>query len=607
VKPSPYIDGILKSLPESPGVYQYFNSDGVIIYVGKAKNLKRRVNSYFNKTLDNYKTRLLVKHIADIKYIVVSNEQDAFLLENNLIKMHQPHYNILLKDGKSYPFVCISKEVFPRVFKTRQVDKAKGEYYGPYSYSNTLDLVLEVIHQLYPIRTCHLSLTEEGIKKNKYKVCLKYHLKHCCGVCENYCSKADYTDYINAARTIIKGDAEEISNQMLEEMKRLSSQLRFEEAQQIKERYLLVEKFRSKTVVCNSGVRDVDVFGYDENGQNAYVSILRIHNGSIVQGQTVEYKKQLDEENDDILSYGIYELRQQLGSDVRDIIVPFAPSWINNQWRLSVPSSGERKKLLDLAMQNVHQYKQDKLKQADKLNPDQRAIRVLASLQKYLALPKLPIWIDCFDNSNIQGTEAVAGCVVFRKASPSKKEYKRFNIKTVQGTDDYASMREIVYRRYARLVEENVGLPDLIIADGGVGQMTAIEEAVVKQLGLNIPIAGLAKDNRHRTSMLLFGNPPQEVDLKITDEVFKLLARIQEEVHRFAISFHKEKRSRQQTKSVLDDIYGVGETTKAALLKRFGSVKRIKEANLSELNQVIGNHKGSIVYEFFHGQISPRE
>lgn len=607
MKPNPHIDGILKGLPDSPGVYQYFNSDGVIIYVGKAKNLKRRVSSYFNKESDSYKTRLLVSRIADIKYLVVPSEQDAFLLESNLIKKYQPHYNILLKDGKSYPYICISKEAFPRVYKTRQVDKSKGEYYGPYSYSNTLDLVLDVIHQLYPIRTCHLAISEEGINKNKYKVCLKYHLKHCCGICEYLCEKDKYTTYIDAARKIIKGDAEEISTQMLSEMKRLSNELRFEEAQQVKEQYQLVEKFRSKTVISNSNVRDVDVFGYDENGGNAYVSILRLHNGSIVQGQTVEYKKQLEEAKEDIISYGIHELREQLGSHVKDIIVPFLPTWTDSELIFSCPSSGDRKKLLDLAMQNVRQYKQDRLNQADKLNPDQRAIRVLEGLQKQLALPTLPMWIDSFDNSNIQGTEAVASCVVFRKASPSKKDYKRFNIRTVEGQDDYASMREIVYRRYARLVEDNVGLPDLIIADGGAGQMAAIEEAVGKQLGLHIPIAGLAKDNRHRTSTLLFGNPPREIDLKITDEVFRLLTRIQDEVHRFAISFHKERRSRKQTVSELDSILGVGEKTKTTLLKHFGSVKRIKAANLTALTSVVGTHKGSIIYDYFNNAISPRE
>ena len=604
MKPNAHIESILKSLPESPGVYQYFNSEGVIIYVGKAKNLRRRVNSYFNREHDSYKTTLLVKHIADIRYLVAKTEQDAFLLENNLIKQYQPHYNILLKDGKSYPSICITKEPYPRVFKTRSIDKRTGEYYGPYSFSNTVDLVLELIHGLYPIRTCHLALTDESISSGKHRVCLKYHLKKCCGICEALCSKTDYLSYIDAARKIIKGDADEIGNQMMAEMKSLAAEMRFEEAQQIKEQYLLIEKFRSKTVISGTSVRDVDVFGFDEQERTVYISMLRIHNGSIVQGQTIEYRRQLDETREEMLAYGIAELRERLGSNTTDILVPFLPEWPGEDLRFSIPSSGDRKKLLDLAMQNVRQYKLDRLKQADKLNPDQRVVRVLGELQKVLKLSELPMWIDSFDNSNIQGTDAVAGCVVFKKAKPSKADYKRFKIKTVTGADDYASMREIVYRRYSHLQEENAGLPDLIIADGGIGQMHAIREAVEQQLGLSIPIAGLVKDDRHRTSTLLFGDPPQEVGFKPTDELFRFLTQIQDEVHRFAIAYHIQKRSKSQTGSELDEIRGIGEKTKNLLLRRFGSVKRIREAKLAELVEIVGKSKGSIVYNHLNSNLS---
>ncbi len=604
MKPNAYIDSILKTLPELPGVYRYYNSDGEIIYVGKAKNLKRRVNSYFNREHDSYKTTLLVRNIVDIKYSVVSSEQEAFLLENNFIKQHQPHYNILLKDGKSYPSICITKEPYPRVFKTRNRDKRLGEFFGPYSYSNTVDLVLELIHQLYPIRTCHLALTDESIRAGKHKVCLKYHLKNCCGICESLCTKATYDSYIDAARKIIKGDADVIGRQMMDQMRQLAEEMRFEEAQQIKAQYLLIEKFRSKTVISGLSVRDVDVFGYDEQDKTVYISMLRIHNGSIIQGQTIEYKRQMDETREEMLAYGIAELRVQLGATTSDILVPFMPEWTGEDLRFSSPSSGDRKKLLDLAMQNVRQYKSDRLKQADKLNPDQRVVRLLGELQKALKLNELPMWIDSFDNSNIQGTDAVAGCVVFKKAKPSKADYKRFKIKTVTGADDYASMREIVYRRYAHLIEDNAGLPNLIIADGGIGQMRAIREAVEKQLGLSIPIAGLVKDDHHRTSTLLFGDPPQEIGLKPTEELFRFLTQIQDEVHRFAIAFHIHKRSKSQTHSELDEIRGIGEKTKSMLLNRFGSVKRIREAKLAELVEIAGNSKGSIVYNHFNSNLS---
>ncbi len=604
MKPGAQIEYILRSLPESPGVYQYFNSEGVIIYVGKAKNLKKRVCSYFGKEHDSYKTQQLVKNIADIKYIVVKSEQDAFLLENNLIKQYQPHYNILLKDGKSYPSICITKEPFPRIFKTRNIIKGMGEFYGPYSFATTVDIVLDLIHQLYPIRTCRFALTEESIASKKHRVCLKYHIGNCCGICEGLIPKSEYDKFIDAARKIIKGDAEEISLLMLKEMQRLSEQLRFEEAQQVKEQYLLVEKFRSKTVISGSNVRDVDVFGYDEQDKNVYISMLRIHNGSIVQGQTIEYKKQLDEPKEQMLAYGIAELREQLGEASNEVLVPFMPEWSSDSLHFSSPSSGDRKKLLDLAMQNVKQYRLDRLKQSDRLNPDQRAMRILSSLQKALGIEEMPLWIDCFDNSNIQGTDAVAGCVVFKKAKPSKKDYKRFKIKTVHGANDYASMREIVFRRYSDLLNENAGLPNLIIADGGIGQIRAIREAVEQQLGLHIPIAGLVKDDKHKTSTLLFGEPPLEIGMKATDELFIFLTSIQDEVHRFAINYHKQKRSQSQTKSELDSIKGIGEKSKTALLRHFGSIKHIKEAKIEELSRLVGNNRASIIYEYFNGQIS---
>lgn len=610
MKPTEHIAAILKQLPDSPGVYQYFNSEGEIIYVGKAKNLKRRVNSYFNKEHESYKTRMLVAHIADLKYIVVKSEQDAFLLENNLIKQYQPHYNILLKDGKSYPSICITREEYPRIFKTRTIIKSAGEYFGPYSYSNTVDLVLQLIHDLYPLRTCNMPISSEGIERGKYKVCLKYHIKKCCGVCEaGIVDKETYRTYIDAARKIIKGDGEEIEEELLQQMQSLAAEMRFEEAQKLKEQYLLIEKFRSKTIISNTTVREVDVFGYEESDQLVFVSMLHIHRGSITQGQTIEYKKGLEEQREDILAHGMLELRSRLGSETQDIVVPFMPNWPDGNVRISTPTSGDRKQLLDLAMQNVRQYKVDRLRQSDKTNPDQRAVRILGALQRLLGLEKMPMWIDSFDNSNLQGSNPVAGCVVFRKAKPSKQDYKRFQIKTVTGPDDYASMREIVYRRYRDLLAEAEekgipaaeALPDLILADGGIGQMHAIEEATEQMLGIHIPVAGLVKDDRHRTSTLIYGDPPKEIGMKITDEVFHFVTQVQDEVHRFAIRYHQQKRSKAQTRSELDEIPNIGEKTKIALLKQFKSVKQIKEAKLEDLISCCGKSRGSGIYAYFHG------
>ncbi len=601
---SPHIQSILETLPEKPGVYQHFNEDGEIIYVGKAKNLRKRVHSYFQKDHPSFKTRQLVRNIADIKYIVVANEQDAFLLENNLIKKYQPHYNILLKDGKTYPSICITREPYPRVFKTRNIDKRIGDYYGPYSFGNTVDLVLQLIGDLYPLRTCRIPMTEDGVMQGKYKICLKYHIKKCCGVCENYATRQEYLDFIEEIRKIIRGDAAEILRHLMEQMQSLAAELRFEEAAELKRKYDLVERFQSKTIVTRTHLRDTDVLGYDENDEHIYVSILRVHQGSIVAGQTIEYKRIIEEDKAETLGRAIIELQEQIGSTTKELIVPFLPDFIEENYTVTIPQRGDSKRLLELAMENVRQYKADRLRQSDKLNPDQRAMRILGKLQTMLGLTKMPLFIDSFDNSNIQGTSAVAACVVFKKAKPSKSDYKRFNIKTVVGADDYASMREVVYRRYHDLVEANEPLPDLILADGGVGQMNAIREAVEDQLGLSIPIAGMVKNDRHRTSTLLYGFPPQEVGLKVTDEVFHFITQVQDEVHRFAITFHRKKRSKLQTVSELDEIHGIGEKTKKMLLQHLKSVKRIRIAEITELEKLIGKHKASIVYEHFHGKIS---
>lgn len=595
---------LLKRIPESPGVYQYFDKDGQIIYVGKAKNLHRRVNSYFNKDHQSSKTRQLVAHIADIRYVVVDNEQDAFLLENNLIKQYQPHYNILLKDGKSYPSICITKEEYPRIFKTRTINKKTGEYYGPYSFGNTVDLVLELIHKLYPIRTCNMPLSSESIEKKKVRVCLKYHLKNCCGVCEMKPGSEHYQEWVDQARKLIKGDAHEIGRQLEEEMSVKSAEMKYEEAADIKRKIELLEQFKSKTIISNGIARDIDVFGFDEQNDRVYISMLHVHNGSIVQGQTIEYRRKMEEEKEELLAMGMMELRERLESSTKEVIVPFIPEIFDDSLHVHIAISGERKKLLDLAMQNVRQYKLDRLKQEDKLNPEQRGVRILTELQQMMGLPTLPRWIDCFDNSNIQGTNAVAGCVVYRMAKPSKSDYKRFEIKTVEGADDYASMREVVRRRYQHLIDEGGQMPDLIIADGGLGQMHAIREAVEDQLGLSIPIAGLKKNDKHRTQTLLYGFPPQEISMPVTSEVFRLLTAIQDEVHRFAITYHKKKRSKAQIHSQLDDIQGVGEATKQKILTHFGSVKRARTAKEEEWINLLGKRRGSMIYAEIQSKIS---
>lgn len=601
---SDHIKNILQQLPQEPGVYQYFNAEGEVIYVGKAKNLKRRVSSYFQKEQDWIKTRQLVKNIADIKYVVVNSEQDAFLLENNLIKQYQPHYNILLKDGKSYPSICITREDFPRIFKTRKIIKGVGDYYGPYSYGNTVDLVLDLIHHLYPIRTCNTAMTMAGVNSGKYKACLKYHLKTCCGICEQYISSDEYASYIAAAKKIIRGDAMEVAHQLQIQMQTEAAQMHYEKAAEIKEKLEHIQKFCSKTIITNSSVKNLDVFGYEEQEQNVYVSVLHIHNGSIVQGQTIEYHKQLDEPREELLAHAMAELRQQIGSDTLEVLVPFLPDVIDEKLHFHIAVSGDKKHLLDLAMQNVRQYRSERLKQTDKLNPDQRMMRVLGGLQRLLQLKDLPVFIDSFDNSHIQGNDAVAACVVFKKAKPSKSDYKRFKIQHDNTADDYASMREIVRRRYQDIIDENADFPNLIIADGGAAQMEAIREVVYQQLQLQIPILGLKKDSHHRTNTLLFGFPPQEISLKVTDEVFRFLVQIQDEVHRFAITYHKSRREKAQTHSQLDDIQGVGPVTKQKLLAKFHSIRRISSAQLSELTETVGKHCGSVIYNYFNNNLS---
>ena len=590
----------VNALPDKPGVYQYFNINDEIIYVGKAKNLKKRVTSYFNKIHEQGKTNVLVKNISTLRYIVVDSEEDALLLENNLIKQHQPRYNVLLKDGKTYPSICITNEPFPRIFKTRNIFKNGATYFGPYSSTYTINSILEIIHELFPIRTCKLALTKENIQANKFKVCLQYHIHKCKGPCEGKETEEEYRKNIEQITQIIRGDANEISKILLEQMQQLAREYKFEEAHLIKQKYDLIESYKSKSIIANSVVEDTDIFAYDENESAAYVNILRISKGSIVQGYTIEYKKRLEEEKEELLAMAIVELRERFNSHSKEILVPFKIDFPIKGASLSVPQRGDRKKLLDLSLQNVRQYKFDKLKHAEKLNPDQRSMQLLKSIQELLHLEKPPMTIESFDNSNISGTDAVAVCVVFKKAKPSKSDYRKYNIKTVVGPDDYASMKEVVRRRYTRMINEESSLPDLIIADGGIGQMEVIRQVIEDELHINIPVAGLAKDSKHHTRELLFGFPPKEIGLKPTDVLFKLLANIQEEVHRFAITFHRNKRSKTQITSELDSIQGIGEKTKNDLITHFKSVKRIKSATLAELQEVASNNRGSIIYNHFN-------
>lgn len=597
LKTSEYLKGIVSNLPEKPGIYQYLNAEGTIIYIGKAKNLKRRVYSYFSKEHQPGKTRVLVSKIADIRYIVVNSEEDALLLENNLIKKYKPRYNVLLKDDKTYPSICVQNEYFPRVFKTRRIIRNGSSYYGPYSHSPSMHAVLDLIKHLYPLRTCNLNLSPENIRAGKFNVCLEYHIKNCAGPCIGLQSQEEYLKNIAEIKEILKGNTQEISRLLYQRMQDLAAEMKFEEAQKVKEKYALIENYRSKSEVVSSVLHNIDVFSIEEDGEkSAFINYLHITNGAINQAFTFEYKKKLNETKEELLTLGIIEMRERYKSASREIIVPFDIEIELNDVTFTIPQRGDKKKLLELSLLNVKQYKADRMKQAEKLNPEQRSMRLMKEIQQELHLDRLPMQIECFDNSNIQGTDAVAACVVFKKAKPSKSDYRKYNIKTVMGADDYASMKEVVRRRYQRAIEEESPLPDLIITDGGKGQMEVVRQ-VMEELQLDIPIAGLAKDRKHRTSEVLFGFPPQTIGIKQHSPLFRLLEQIQDEVHRFAITFHRDKRSKRQVASALDNIKGIGEKTKTALLKEFKSVKRIKEATIEEVSAIIGESKAKIIKE----------
>lgn len=590
---------IVLSLPESPGIYQYLNEKEEIIYVGKAKNLKRRVSSYFNKEQQSIKTKVLVKQIRDIKYIVVENEQDALLLENSLIKKFQPRYNILLKDGKTYPWICIKNEFFPRVFKTRNIVKDGSKYYGPYTYGPAIKTILELIEQIFPLRNCKLDLTSESIARKNYKVCLQYHIKKCAGCCEGLQSREEYDENIKKIKSILKGEIGEIEDELKKEMLEHAENLNFEKAQKIKEKLEILAQYKSKSTIVNPLLTNIDTFAIEIDDNDAFINYLKVTNGTITQAYTLEYKIRTEEEKEEILASAIIELRNRFKSQSKEILLPFDINYELNGVTITVPQRGDKKKLLDLSMQNVKQYKFDRLKQKEKFNPEQRATKLLNSIRNLLCINNLPIHIECFDNSNIQGSDAVAACVVYKMGKPSKKDYRKYNIKTVVGPDDYASMREVVRRRYTRLKEEGSPLPQLIIADGGIGQMEVIREVIEDELHLSIPIAGLAKNDKHRTKELLFGFPPKIVGMDPNDEIFRFFASIQEEVHRYAIKFHREKRSKNQIKSELE-IKGIGPKTRELLLQKFKSTKRIKELNFNDLELAIGKSKAQIVYQFFH-------
>ena len=595
-----YLKGIVNNLPETPGCYQYLDDSGTIIYVGKAKNLKRRVSSYFNKEQQTRKTRLLVTHIRDIRYVVVKTEADALLLENNLIKRYKPHYNVLLKDDKTYPSIAITTEYLPRIFKTRQRGKRGAIYFGPYSHVPTLYALLDLCRELYQPRPCHTPMTREGVENGKYDVCLDYHIHRCKAPCVGKQSHDDYMRCIEACKEILKGNTADVARKMREDMIALANELRFEEAQEIKRRYDLIESYRAKSEVVSNVLHNIDVFNIETEERTAYINYLHVTNGCINQAFTFEYKKKLDETDEELLTLGIIEMRERYASQSKEIVVPFHVDLPDGMVEQTVPQKGDKKKLLELSKLNVKQYKFDRLKQADKLNPEQKQTRLMKEIQRDLGLPKLPLHIELFDNSNISGADAVAACVVFEKLKPAKSEYRKFNIKTVTGPDDYASMKEVVRRRYTRLSQEGHPLPDLIIADGGRGQMEMIREVVEDELGLEIPIAGLAKDDRHRTREMLYGFPPAIIGIKPESQLFRTLTQMQDEVHRFAISFHRDKRSKRQTASELDTIAGIGPATKQTLLKQFKSVKRIKEATLPELQALLGTARGEKIYHNLH-------
>ena len=595
-----YLKGIVSRLPEKPGSYQYYDAEGTIIYVGKAKNLKARVSSYFHTEVDRFKTKVLVSKIHNISYTVVNTEEDALLLENSLIKKYNPRYNVLLKDGKTYPSICVTNEFYPRIFKTRTINKKWGTYYGPYSHIGSMYAVLDLIKDLYHPRTCRMPITKEGVETGKYRVCLDYHIKRCGGPCTAKQSYEDYKKNIEQAREILKGNTRKILREMRAEMQQLAEELRFEEAEEVKRKYIALEGFVTRSEVVSHTIDNVDVFSITSDEKIAYINFIHVSNGSINQSFTIEYKKKLSEPDEELLQLGIIELRERFKSTSKEIIVPKEVDMELDGVTFTIPQRGDKKTLLDLSIMNGKQYKFDRLKQAAKLNPEQKQTRLMKELQDKLHLPKLPYHIECFDNSNISGSDAVASCVVFKAMKPSKKDYKHFNIKTVVGPDDYASMKEVVHRRYSRLMEEEQPLPDLIVADGGKGQMEVIREVIQDELNLDIPIAGLAKNDKHRTNELLYGFPPLSVALKTDSELFHVLTQLQDEVHRFAITFHRDKRSKHALNSELDNIKGIGPKTRDELLNRLKSVRKIREADLTTLTEVIGQAKAKIIYEHFH-------
>ena len=594
------LKAIVRALPEKPGSYQYYDAEGTIIYVGKAKNLKSRVSSYFHAEVDRFKTKVLVSKIWDISYTIVNTEEDALLLENSLIKKYNPRYNVLLKDGKTYPSICVTKEYLPRIFQTRTINKKWGTYYGPYSHVGTMHAVIDLIKKLYHPRPCKQPMTEEGVKGGKYRVCLEYHIKNCSGPCVNKQSWDDYQKSIQQAREILKGNTRQVQRELKEEMLKLAEELRFEEAEEVKRRYNLLEQFVSHSEVVSHTIDNVDVLSITNDEKVAFINYIHVSNGQINQSFTFEYKKKLDETDEELLQLAIVEMRERFQSHAKEIILPQEVDIDLEGVTITIPQRGDKKTLLDLSLMNGKQYKFDRLKQAEKLNPEQKQVRLMKELQDLLHLPKMPYQIECFDNSNISGSDAVAACVVFKKMKPSKQDYRKYNIKTVVGPDDYASMKEVVYRRYKRLIEEQQPLPDLIVADGGKGQMEVIRQAVQDELGLDIPIAGLAKDDKHRTNELLFGFPARVIGMKDTSELFRVLTHLQDEVHRFAITFHREKRSKHALHSELDNIKGIGPKTRDELLNSLKSVKRIKEAELTTLENLIGHAKAQIVYKYFH-------
>lgn len=602
-----YLKGIVRRLPEKPGSYQFYDEEHTIIYVGKAKNLKNRVSSYFHTEVDRFKTKVLVSKIHDISYTVVNTEEDALLLENSLIKKYNPRYNVLLKDGKTYPSICVTNEYLPRVFKTRTINKKGGTYFGPYSHVGSMYAILDLIKELYKPRTCRFPMTKEGVENGKYKVCLDYHIKRCNGPCTGKQSWENYQENIRQAREILKGNSRKVIRDLKEKMEQLAAELRFEEAEEVKQKYMALDGFVTRSEVVSHTIDNVDVFSITSDEKIAYINYIHVSNGSINQSFTIEYKKKMDETDEELLQLGIAELRERFKSQAKEIIVQQEIDLNMEGVVFTIPQRGDKKTLLDLSIMNGKQYKFDRLKQAEKLNPEQKQVRLMKELQEKLKLPTLPYQIECFDNSNISGSDAVAACVVFKKMKPSKSDYKRYNIKTVVGPDDYASMKEVVFRRYKRLIDEEQPLPDLIVADGGRGQMEVIREVIQDELKLDIPIAGLAKNDRHRTNELLYGFPPMTVALKTDSELFHVLTQLQDEVHRFAITFHREKRSKHALHSELDEIKGIGPKTRDELLRQLKSIKKIKESAVKELESIIGKAKATIVYNHFHGNEGQKE